>query len=107
MNILLVEDEHRLADSIREIFISQKYTCDIVYNGEDGLAYAESNIYDAIVLDIMLPKLNGFEVLKRIRSKKISTPTIQFNSRGFLYAPWKNTLKVCKNIITMTRLAPQ
>ncbi len=81
MNILLVEDEHRLADSIREIFNSQKYTCDVVYNGEDGLSYAESNIYDVIVLDIMLPKLNGFEVLKSIRAKKISTPIILLTAR--------------------------
>lgn len=76
MNILVVEDERRLADSICEIFHSQKYTCDAVYDGCDGLAYAESGIYDVIVLDIMLPKMNGFDVLRNIRDKHINTPII-------------------------------
>ena len=81
MNILVVEDERRLADSICEIFKSQKYSCDVVYDGMDGLAYGESGIYDVIVLDIMLPKMNGFEVLKRLRSQKISTPIILLTAR--------------------------
>ena len=50
MNILIVEDEHRLADSICEIFTSQKYTCDVVYDGADGLAYGKSGIYDVIAI---------------------------------------------------------
>jgi len=81
MNILVVDDEKRLADSIGEIFRSQKYYCDCVYDGEDGLSYAESGIYDVIVLDIMLPKLNGFEVLKRLRAEKINTPVILLTAR--------------------------
>ncbi len=81
MNILLVEDERRLADSISEIFRSQKYTCDTVYDGEEGLAYGESGIYDVIVLDIMLPKMSGFDVLKNLRSKKIRTPILLLTAR--------------------------
>ncbi|MBR0231424.1 MAG: response regulator transcription factor [Clostridia bacterium] len=81
MNILVVDDEKRLADSIGEIFRSQKYYCDCVYDGEDGLHYAESGIYDVIVLDIMLPKMNGFEVLKRLRAQKINTPVILLTAR--------------------------
>lgn len=81
MNILVVEDERRLADSICEIFRSQKYTCDAVYDGADGLAYAETGIYDVIVLDIMLPKMNGFEVLRGVRSKHINTPIILLTAR--------------------------
>ena len=81
MNILIVEDEIQLADGICEIFRSQKYTCDAVYDGEEGLAYAESGIYDVIVLDIMLPKMNGFEVLKSLRSKHINTPIILLTAR--------------------------
>lgn len=81
MNILVVDDEKRLADSIGEIFRSQKYYCDCVYDGEDGLHYAESGIYDVIVLDIMLPRLNGFEVLKRLRAQKINTPVILLTAR--------------------------
>lgn len=81
MNILVVDDERQLADSICEIFRSQKYSCDAVYDGEDGLAFAESGIYDVIVLDIMLPKMSGFEVLRNLRSKKINTPIILLTAR--------------------------
>ena len=81
LNILVVEDEVRLAESICEIFRSQKYTCDAVYDGEEGINYGETGIYDVIVLDIMLPKFNGFEVLKTLRSKKINTPIILLTAR--------------------------
>lgn len=81
MNILVIEDEHRLADSICEIFRSQKYRCDAVYDGQEGVSYGESGIYDVIVLDLMLPKLNGFEVLKTLRSKRINTPIILLTAR--------------------------
>ncbi len=81
MNILVIEDETRLADSICEIFCSQKYSCDAVYDGADGFAYAETGIYDVIVLDIMLPKMNGFDVLRSIRAKKINTPIILLTAR--------------------------
>ncbi len=81
MNILVIEDEKRLADSICEIVRAQKYSCDAVYDGEDGLAYGESGIYDVIVLDIMLPKMNGFDVLKALRAKRINTPIILLTAR--------------------------
>lgn len=81
MNILVVEDERRLADSVCEIFRSQKYTCDAVYDGEDGYAYSVTNIYDVIVLDIMLPKMNGFELVKKLRAQHISTPIILLTAR--------------------------
>ena len=81
MNILIIEDEHRLADSRCEIFRSQQYSCDAVYDGAEGLAYAESGIYDVIVLDVMLPKMNGFEVLKNLRAKHINTPIIMLTAK--------------------------
>lgn len=81
MNVLIVEDEIRLADTLSQILKNQKFTCDAVYDGEDGLAYGESGIYDCILLDIMLPKMNGFEVVKRLREKKISTPVILLTAR--------------------------
>lgn len=81
MNILVIEDEKRLADGICEILKSQKYSCDAVYDGENGLAYGQSGIYDVIILDIMLPKMNGFEVLKNLRCQKISTPIILLTAR--------------------------
>ncbi|HAN21026.1 MAG: DNA-binding response regulator [Clostridiales bacterium GWF2_36_10] len=81
MRILIVEDEVRLADTLGEIMHTQKYAYDIVYNGADGLSYGESDIYDVIVLDIMLPKMNGFDVVKNLRNKKIKTPVILLTAR--------------------------
>jgi len=81
MRVLIVEDEVRLADTLGEIMHTQKYTYDIVYDGADGLSYGESDIYDVIILDIMLPKMNGFDVVKNLRSKKIKTPVILLTAR--------------------------
>jgi len=81
MRVLIVEDEVRLADTLGELLRTQKYSYDIVYDGEDGLAYAESGIYDVIILDIMLPKMNGFEVVRNLRKKKINTPVILLTAR--------------------------
>lgn len=81
MNILIVEDEKHLADSLNEIFNSQRYTCDVVNDGLDGLDYAMSGIYDLIVLDLMLPHMDGFEILRRLRSAKINTPILLLTAR--------------------------
>lgn len=82
MKLLLVEDEKQLSEALTEILIKNKYSVDAVYDGEDGLEYGLSNIYDIIILDIMLPKLNGIEILKMIRKRKISTPVILLTAKG-------------------------
>ena len=76
MNILIVEDEVRLAEALAQIMTEQKYSVDVVHDGEDGLAYAESGLYDVVVLDVMLPKRSGFEVVRALRGKKIATPVL-------------------------------
>ncbi len=81
MYILIVEDEVALADTLGEMMKAQHYAFDVVYNGEDGLTYGESNLYDTIILDIMLPKMDGFEVVRRLREKKIQTPVILLTAR--------------------------
>lgn len=81
MHILIVEDELRLADTLKELLISQKHSIDAVFDGADGLYYAENGQYDVIVLDLMLPKLSGFDVLKSLRSKKINTPVLVLTAR--------------------------
>lgn len=81
MRLLVVEDEARLAEALGEILKTQKYAVDIVYDGEDGYDYACSNIYDAIVLDVMLPKLDGFEITRRLRSEGNTTPIIMLTAR--------------------------
>ena len=81
MRVLIVEDEVRLAATLERIMKEQKYQCDTVYDGEDGLLYAQSDIYDIIVLDVMLPKLNGFDIIKQLREKKIKTPVILLTAK--------------------------
>lgn len=82
MRILLVEDEKHLAEAISQILKKNNYTVDMVHDGEDGLDYALSDIYDLILLDIMLPKLNGIEVLKEIRKEGISVPVLMLTAKG-------------------------
>ena len=77
MQILIIEDEKRLADALGQIMQEARYQADIVYDGRDGLAYASSGDYDVIVLDVMLPGMDGFEVVHHLRESKISTPVIK------------------------------
>ncbi len=81
MNILIVEDEKRLADALSHILIENKYIVDVVYDGADGLAYGESGIYDCIILDIMLPTMNGFDVCLELRKKKVTTPVLMLTAK--------------------------
>jgi len=82
MRILIVEDEVSLADAITAILKKEQYFVDAVYDGRDGLDYAISGIYDLILLDIMLPKMNGIDVLKEIRKNNISTPVMLLTARS-------------------------
>lgn len=82
MKILIVEDEVRLAQALEQIMKQEGYECNVVHDGEDGLYYALLGIYDVIVLDVMMPKLNGFEVVKKIRENKLSTPVIMLTAKG-------------------------
>ena len=82
MKLLLVEDEKQLSEALQQILIKNKYSVDAVYSGDEGLDYALSDVYDVIILDLMLPKLNGIEILKMIRKRKISTPVILLTAKG-------------------------
>lgn len=81
MQILIVEDETRLANALAQILIEQKYMADVAYNGSDGLDYALSGIYDAIILDVMLPGMNGYELAQRLRQEKIETPILMLTAK--------------------------
>lgn len=81
MRILIVEDEVRLAETLGQIMKEKKYSVDIVHDGEAGYDYAMSGIYDVIVLDVMLPKMNGFDVVRRMRQNKMPTPVILLTAR--------------------------
>lgn len=82
MRILIVEDEISLADAVTAILKKEQYFVDAVYDGREGLDYALSGIYDLILLDIMLPKLNGLDVLREIRNNNISTPVMLLTARS-------------------------
>ena len=81
MQALIVEDEKRLAQALKEILTDVKYMVDVVYDGEDGYQYAREGIYDVIILDVMLPKMDGFQVAKQLRSEKITTPIIMLTAK--------------------------
>ena len=80
MRILYVEDEKYLADAVKYNLEKQGIDVDHAADGETGLEMAVSGIYDCLVLDIMLPKLSGIDILKRVREKKIDTPVIMLSA---------------------------
>jgi DNA-binding response OmpR family regulator len=81
VKVLLVEDDRRLAESLRRSLSESRMTVDVSHNGEDGLAAASANPYDVIVLDVMLPRLNGLEVTRRLREGRIETPILMLTAR--------------------------
>lgn len=81
MQILIVEDDVRLARALAHILEEDGYGTDVVHNGADGLAYAESDIYDMVILDVMLPKMDGFTVVAELRRKNVSTPVLLLTAR--------------------------
>ena len=76
MKLLLIEDEQNLSDALVHIFKKEKYIVDAVYDGESGLDLGLSGTYDIIILDLMLPKKSGIEVLKALRANSITTPIL-------------------------------
>ncbi|MBP6281154.1 MAG: response regulator transcription factor [Leptotrichiaceae bacterium] len=81
MRILVVEDEKNLNDIIVKKLKNEKYGVDSCFDGKDAIDYILATEYDVIILDIMLPKLNGFEVLKSIRNKNIKTPVLMLTAK--------------------------
>lgn len=82
MRILIVEDEILLAEALTQILRKNNYTADAVNDGEAGLDNALTGIYDLILLDIMLPKMDGISILKTIRKEGISTPVLLLTAKG-------------------------
>ena len=80
MRVLYVEDEKFLADAVKHNLEKQGIDVDHAADGEEGLNMAVSGIYDCMILDIMLPKLSGIEILERVREKKIDTPIIMLSA---------------------------
>ena len=81
MRILIVEDEKEIADGTKEILCNAGYEADVVYDGLTGLDYMLSNMYDLILLDLMLPKIDGIDVLKNARKDGVQTPVIILSAK--------------------------
>lgn len=84
MRILLIEDEKRMAQALCELLRLEKYDVDHYDNGTDGLTAIESNIYDIVILDVMLPGMNGYEVARKTRLKGITTPILMLTVKAEL-----------------------
>ncbi len=82
MRILLAEDEKALSRALVAILKHNNYSVDAVYDGEEALDYLESEVYDALVLDVMMPKLDGFEVLKRLRERGNAIPVLMLTAKS-------------------------
>lgn len=81
MRVLIVEDDHRLAASVRRGLADAGIAADAVYDGEEALAAASTTPYDVILLDLMLPKVDGVEVSRRLRQKRVQTPILMLTAR--------------------------
>ncbi|MBR3553755.1 MAG: response regulator transcription factor [Clostridia bacterium] len=82
MNILIVEDEVSLSNAIKKIMEQHGYLADAVYDGASAIDYATGCAYDLIILDVMLPKLDGFEVVRRLRAGGLQTPILMLTARA-------------------------
>ncbi len=82
MTILIIEDEKKLANFLKKGLQEEGYAVDLVDNGEDGLYMATSRAYDLVVLDIYIPKLDGFAVLKKLREQRVTTPVLLLTIRA-------------------------
>jgi len=84
MKVLVVEDEQKIAHSLKKGLEQESYAVDVVYDGEEGLDFALTGDFDVIILDLMLPKIDGVEVCKRLRIAKIYTPILMLTAKGEL-----------------------
>ena len=82
MKILYVEDEKYMAKALEKVLRKNNYSVDLAFDGEDGLSFALTNLYDIIILDIMLPRRDGISLLKELRRQNIETPIILLTAKG-------------------------
>ena len=122
MRLLLIEDEKSLSAAIKKLLEQEHFAVDTSFTGPDGLDCALTDIYDAIILDVMLPGMDGFSVLSALRAQKISTPVLMLTDRGdlqdrvqglnlgadyYLPKPFERSeLVACLNAITRRKDAP-
>ena len=84
MKILIIEDEKLLADSLKTMLEGKGFQVETVYDGESGAEYAELGVYDLLILDVMMPGLNGLEVARRVRANRCTTPILMLTAKSSL-----------------------
>ena len=84
MKILIVEDERLLADSLKTMLARKGFDVECVYNGTDGADYAETGVYDLLILDVMMPGMDGYEVARHVRARRCATPILMLTARSQL-----------------------
>ncbi len=84
MKILVIEDEKLLADSLKALLENKGFEVQVVYDGESGAEYAQLGIYDLLILDVMMPKMDGYQVARQVRSKRCSTPILMLTAKSDL-----------------------
>ena len=84
MKILVIEDEKLLADSIKVLLEGKGFQVETVYDGETGAEYAELGVYDLLILDVMMPKMDGYQVARQVRSRRCSTPILMLTAKSGL-----------------------
>ena len=82
MKILIIEDEKLLAESLKTLLELKGFEAEVVYDGEDGAEYAETGIYDLLIMDVMMPKLNGYQVARQVRAHRVTTPILMLTAKG-------------------------
>ena len=84
MKILIVEDEALLANSLKTLLEKKGFTVEVAYDGETGKDYAETGVYDLLILDVMMPRLNGYELARQVRAERCATPILMLTAKGEL-----------------------
>lgn len=82
MKILVIEDDALLAEALRTLLEWKGFTVEVVGDGEDGAAYAETGIYDLLIMDVMMPKLDGYQVARQVRRSRITTPILMLTAKS-------------------------
>lgn len=84
MKILIVEDEVLLANSLKTLLEKKGFTVEVAYDGETGKDYAETGVYDLLILDVMMPKLSGYDLARQVRAERCATPILMLTAKGEL-----------------------
>ena len=82
MKILVIEDEKLLADSIKTLLEGKGFEVEVAYDGETGMEYAELGIYDLLILDVMMPKMDGYQVAREVRAKRCTTSILMLTAKS-------------------------